>query len=147
MDVLSGPVVVLDGNDCAVLGPQLVAAIKLAYVTRGRPPPRHLLDFADQVNALVRAAKGRTDAQANTPHGPAAGREWPLLPALDPEPAKLTTNEAARLAEVDARTVRKWIQKRDLEASRDHKGAYLVDIGSLAAVIGRRRKENQRKAA
>ena len=56
MDVLSGPVVVLDSDDCAVLGRQLVEAVRLAYVARGRPPPHHLLDFASAVNRAARSS-------------------------------------------------------------------------------------------
>jgi hypothetical protein len=147
VDVLGGPVVVLSGEDCAELGRQLAEAIRLAYRVRGRQAPRHLLAFSDQVNAVVRAARGRTETQVTSSHGPVRGRERPSLPLSD-QPVTLTTSEAAQLAGVHERTVRKWIQRGDVATSQDHEGApHLVYLASLAAKISQRRKDDESKAA
>ena len=146
MDVLGGPVVVLSGDDCAELGRQLAEAIQLGYRARGHLPPRRLKAFSDQVNGAVRAARGRTDGQVNTPRGPARGREGLSVPISD-QPVTLTTSEAAQLAGVHERTVRKWIQRGDVATLQDHEGApHLVYLASLAAKISQRRKEDESKA-
>ncbi len=58
MDVLGGPALILDAADCAVLGPHLVQAIRLAYVGRGTSAPRALVRFSEQVNRMARGSAG-----------------------------------------------------------------------------------------
>ena len=148
MEVLGGPAVVLDGADCAVLGRQLVEAIRLGYVARGRTPPRLLLDFASEVSRAARGfATVPADAQvslrgelARVPAGP--------LPSSCGEPVWLTAAEAARIAEVSVQTMRKCLRARDPRGSRGgHRSAWRVDASELAAWLSRRRKERTQKAA
>jgi excisionase family DNA binding protein len=147
VDVLSGPVVILSGDDCAVLSRQLVEAIRLAYVARGRPPPRHLLDFAEEVSRAARSsATSPTAALASAAAGTVRFRTSPDLPACD-EPVWLTVTEAARVAEVSDGYMRRLARRGDVQASRGRRSAWLIDASSLAAWISRRRKEREGKAA
>ncbi len=148
MEVLGGPVVVLDGADCAVLGRQLVEALRLGYVARGAAPPRALLDFADQVNRADRSSASgsawacRSGPVAEPRNPPAAGG-----PPSSGQPV-LTATEAARAAEVSAGYLRRVLRRGDVEASRGGpRGSWLVHTDSLAAWIGQRREETKRKAA
>jgi len=52
----------------------------------------------------------------------------------------LTVEVAAKLADVHPRTVRKWLTRGAVQSARGPRGAHLVDAGSLAAMISRRRK-------
>lgn len=147
MEVLSGPVVVtLSQDDAATLGGQLAEALKLAYRARGQMPPSLLTAFSDRLNVAARAVRGQFPPQASMGRGPSGGQCGPPLPVSD-QPATLTVALAAALAEVDPRTVRKWIARREVDASRGPRGAWRVDIASLASWINARRKETELKAA
>jgi hypothetical protein len=140
---LSGPSVVLDGDACAALAPWLVRAVRV-YVARGVPPPRPLLDLADEVS---RAARFRADAQATARCGTGQFRSEPFSRPSD-QPEWLTVREAARVAAVSEGYVRRLARRRDVEASRGRSSAWLIDAGSLTAWAGsRNRKERKRKAA
>jgi Helix-turn-helix domain len=145
VDVLSGPVVVLDGADCVILGRQLVEAIRLGYTTRGRPPPRQLLDFADAVSRVARSsARFRTDMQASPSRGHAEPPGEPDPAPSDQEPLLLSTREAARLAGLSKEYMRRCYREGDPRASRGHHGAWFVDAADLDAWISARRKECER---
>ncbi len=149
MDILSGPVVVLDGDDCVILGRQLVEAIRLAYVTRGRTPPRHLLDFANAVSRAGRSTpEFRADAQVSLGDGTAEFRDGPSLPLSD-QPVRLSVREAANLADVSEGFMRRSCRRGDVQAFQAAPGgAWVVDIASLAAWISaRRRKEHDNREA
>jgi hypothetical protein len=148
VDTLTGPAVVLDADDCVVLGRQLVDAIRLGYTSRGRPPPEMLLDFASKVNTVARAssARFRMNAQASPASGTGRPRPAPGLPRSD-QPVRLTATEAAKLAEVSVEFMRRCLRAGDPHGSRGHRSAWLVDTAELAAWISRRRRENERKAA
>ena len=142
MEVLSGPVViVLSQDEAEALGGELAEALRIAHRARGQHPPARLEAFSGRLNAAARAARGQVPGQASGGPGPARGRSARPLPASD-QPATLTVAQAAVLAEVDPRTVRKWLARRQVEAARGPKGAYRVDIASLAAWISQRRKED-----
>jgi hypothetical protein len=140
VEVLSGPVVlVLSQDEAMALGRQLAETLRLAHRSRGQAPPALLTAFSDRLSAAARAAQGRVPAQASTGSGPAGGRCGPPLPVSE-KPVTLTVGQAAVLAEVDARTVRKWIARRQVEAARGPGGAYEVDIASLGLWISEHRK-------
>lgn len=141
MKALSGPVVILDGTDCAVLGQQLADTIQLAYNARGAPAPRALLDFSVAVNRLARRSSQDT-AGSETTRFPAG----PFLPPSE-QPVMLTATEAARIAQVSVQYTRKCLRRGDLRGSRGHQGAWRVDAVEVAAWISRRREENDPKAA
>jgi hypothetical protein len=140
MEALSGPVVlVLSQDEATALGGQLAAMLKTAYRGYGHAAPSLLEAFSGRLNAAARAARGQDAVQASTGYGPARGRSAPPLPVSD-QPVTLTVTQAAVLAEVDARTIRKWIARRQVEAARGPGGAYGVDIASLGLWISERRK-------
>jgi hypothetical protein len=140
VDVLSGPVVLVLGQDEATaLGRQLAETLRLAYRSRGQMPPSLLTAFADRLSTAARAARGQVPAQVTAGGGPGKGRSGPPLPVSE-QPATLTVDQAAVLAEVDPRTVRKWIARREVEAARGPRGAYRVDIASLGLWISEHRK-------
>lgn len=141
---LSGPLVVLDGDACAALAPCLVQAVRL-YTARGVPPPRLLLDHADEVSRA--AARFRADAQVTARRGTGQFRGGPSSRPFG-QPEWFTVREAARVAEVSEGYVRRLARRRDVEASRGRSGAWLIDASSLAAWAGsRNRKERKRRAA
>jgi excisionase family DNA binding protein len=149
--IVSGPerTSVLAGPECAVLGRQLADAIKYGYTARGTVAPRVLLDFAITVN---RAARGSASSAVPPTSAVAAELRNPgdgaVLPSSGEPVATLTVAEAARVAEVSDRYVRKLIQRGSVEALRGHRGTLLVRIDSLAAWLeARSRKENERRAA
>ena len=147
MEVLSGPVVIyLSQDEAAALGRDLAQVLRLAHGTRGQAPPALLEAFSGRLNAVARAARGRDQGQVSVPRGLPQGRSAPPLPPSE-QPARLTVAQAATLAEVDPRTMRKWIQRRHVDACRGPRGALLVDIASLAAWISQRRKEERHREA
>ena len=149
MDVLTGPAVVLDRDDCTLLARQLVEAIRSGYTARGRPPPERLLDLANQVSTVARGAAGETTSGQLGPR-PGTVPCWDagLAPSWGQPAEGLMIPEAAALAGVCESLVRLWCRRGDVQASRGPRGAWKVDIASLAAVIAvRRRKEHERKAA
>ncbi len=149
METFPGPVVVLGGDDCAVLGRQLVEAIRLGYVSRGRTPPRRLLEFADAVN---RAGRGSVTAPAgsrpgapacarNTP--PAAGAAWWQQPE-----STLSVAQAAQAAGCSESYARRLCRKGAVYAVQAvPKGAWLVDAADFAGWLSKRRNGNDREAA
>lgn len=141
MKALSGPVVVLDGTDCAVLGQQLADTIQLAYNARGAPPPRALLDFSVALNRLARGSQ-----QAGPGRETIGFPAGPSLPA-SAQPVMLTATEAARIAEVSVQYRRKCLRRGDLRGSRGRKGAWRVDAVEVAAWVGRRREEDDHRRA
>lgn len=145
MDSLDGPVIILDGADCAVLGRQLVEAIRLGYTRRGGAPPHALLEFADRVNAIARF---RATAQASPGHETGRFPVSPSLPSSDQEPVWLTATEAARIAEVSVQLMRMCLRKGHLKGTRGHRSAWRVDAVDLAAwMVSRRRDDDDTKAA
>jgi len=147
---LAGPVVVLDGRDCAVLGPVLVQVIELAYTSRGTAPNAALLEFSNRVNALKRAFPFHEfpeDAQVSGGHETAKPGDWRSSRASD-QPVMLTATEAARIAEVSVQYMRAICRRGDeLRASRGgRKGAWLIDADDLAGWISERREVNEQKA-
>ena len=66
-------------------------------------------------------------------------------PAGDPD-TLMSVDDAARLAEVHPRTIRKWIQRGHVQAWQGHcRGEPLrVDIASLWVYIRQRRTEHNR---
>jgi len=144
VEILSRPVVItLDDNDAAVLAGQLAAMIQRDYRHGGNLPPRALRDFADMLSG---AASQHGDRQASGRRGTAAFRRGPSLPPLS-EPVRLTAREAAELARVSEGFMRRCCRRGDVQASRAHRGAWAVDIASLAAWISQRRKDHERSKA
>jgi hypothetical protein len=140
--VFSGPVVItLTLEEAEAVGRELAETLRLAHRARGQVPPARLTAFSDRLNAAAKAAKGRASAQASTGTGLVGGRCGPSLPVSD-QPATLTVAQAAVLAEVDPRTVRKWIARRQVEAARGPGGAYEVDIASIALRVSERRRDD-----
>lgn len=148
VEAFSGPVVItLSVEEATALGAIQVEMIKLAYRSRGLMPPSLEIAFSERLNAKARAAQGRAGRQVSSPYGPPGTRAEPPAPLSD-QPVRLSTDEAAKLAEVDARTIRKWIARGDVQASRGRaRGEYRVDIASLAARISQRRKEERHREA
>lgn len=149
MEVHRGGVVVTfnDEGEAAAFARQFREALRLAYGVRHAELPYLLRAVRDGLNAASGATEGRMYPQAGARRGPSGA-----APGHDArrsyEPVRLTVEEAARLAEVHPRTVRKWITGRDIEAVRGPGGAHLVDMGSLTAkIISRRRKDGDSKAA
>ncbi len=137
----------LDGTDCAMLGRQLVEALRLAYVARGRPAPVQLVDLADLVNKAARASAERC---VNTQvRGVIGGRG--LRGGADRsdsgQPVMLTVTEAARVALVSTRYMRELARKKVVDATRKPGGAWAVNAWSLAGWISRRLPDRERKAA
>jgi excisionase family DNA binding protein len=149
LQALAGPVVILDGRDCAVLARQLVEAIRLGYTVRDRPPPRALLDLAGRLNVIARGSgEDRDDCQDTGHDGPGRFRVSLPLPSSGQPATGLTVAEAARLGAVSEGYLRKLIRRGDIEASRDGRSAgYLVRADSVAAWASQRREERDRKAA
>src|ERR1022692_4449999 len=148
MDVLNGPAIVLDADDCVILARQLGEAIRLGYTVRGRPPPERLLDFANQVSTIARsAARSRANVQVSPRRDTGESRDVPPERHSD-QPVRLPIREAAALAQICESLVRSWCRRGDVQASRGPRGAWEVDLASLAAVISvRRRKEHEHTKA
>jgi hypothetical protein len=133
-------------GEAAAFARQFREALHLAYGVHRAEPPYLLRAARDGLNATVGADGGRAYPQAGAGRGPSGA-----APGHDPrssyQPALLTVQEAARLAEVDPRTLRKWIERRQVEACRGPGGAHQVDMGSLVAkIIIRRRNGNDEQA-
>jgi hypothetical protein len=150
VETVAGPVIVLDAHDCALLGRQLVEAIRLGYVLRGQPPPRHLLEFAEQVNAAVRGfADIPASPQVTEPHETAKAAVARSSAASDQPVIRLTADEAAKIAGMSVQHMRACLRRGEPQGSREgYQGAWRVDSDELAAWLSqKRRKENDRKAA
>lgn len=149
MEVTSGaPAITFrDEGEAAAFARQLREALKLAYGVRHAELPYLLRAARDGLNAAFGATEGRLYPQADARRGP-SGAALSHDARRSYEPVRLTVEEAARLAEVHPRTVRKWITGRDIEAVRGPRGAHLVDVSSLTAkIISRRRKEDDESKA
>lgn len=133
MEVLGGrAVVIVDAGEAAALSRQLVEAIRLGYVARGRTPPRLLLDLAEGVS---RAAAGPR------PPGAAPPPPWPL------GMAPLTVAEAARLAAVSRSFITRGCRARWFEADRGRGGSWIIDPLSFAAWLAARDRARAGRAA
>jgi hypothetical protein len=140
-------VVTLTEDDAAVLSRQLVEAIRLAYVARGRPPPHQLLTLSTAVSQAARSfAEVRTEPQVGTPRELAPVRGGPV-PSSSLEPVWLSAEEAARVGKVTVQQMRKFLRRGDLKGERSgHRGSWLVGTNELGAWLERRRKERQKAA-
>jgi hypothetical protein len=146
VEVVSGPAVLLDGHDCAVLGRQLAQALQAAYGAPGRPMPRHLAEFAGMLNRAARGSREfRVDAQVGGLAGTGEFRDGLPRPSSE-EPVRLTIREAALLAGVSEGYMRRCCRRGDVQASRAHRGAFAVDIASLAVWVGEHRKQREKAA-
>lgn len=134
MQTLAGPAVILDAADCPVLGRQLVEAVRLAYVARGRTPPRLLLQFADLLNCAGRssaAAPGTSRSeggsrQQNT--GTGADRAWWRQPDI-----VLTVAGAAQAAGVSHSYIRRLCREGTVYAVQAAPaGQWLIDAEGFA---------------
>ncbi len=101
--VLDGPVLMMDGAQCAALRGALVEAIRLGYTARGSLPPRVLEEHSNEVAIIARAVEQRR-ADSSFPQvtpglGAADLRTVPSKPCSQ-EPVTLTIGEAARWAGV-----------------------------------------------
>jgi hypothetical protein len=139
--VTRGFIVVLDEHETALLGRQLADAVKLWHA-RGSGAPAFLEAFSGRVNTAVRAAKGRTSEQVKSGRGPGEAAPGRFPPCSD-EPVRMTTKEAAVLAEVDPRTMRKWIEGGAVEADRGPRGAHRVDMSSLVVWLSQHRRQDE----
>lgn len=137
-------VITLTQDDATALAHQLARAIQIAYGRPGVHAPLLLLDFAAEIS---RSARFRASPQVRPGAGTDQFRSGPSPAVSEQQPEWLTVKEAAKLAEVSEGFMRRCCRARDVEASRDHRSAWLVDASSLRAWIGRRRKELDRKAA
>jgi hypothetical protein len=127
--------IVFSTAEAAVISRQLSRTIQRAYGAPGSPPPpRLLLDLASEISA---ASSARTE--------PVKFRDQAPVP-LCRQPDTLTTRDAAGRAEVSEGFMRRCCRRGDVEASRGHRSAWLVDADSLDAWVSQRRKQ-QRKAA
>ena len=142
-------VVTLDEGDAAALARQLARAIRLGWVTRGQPPPRLLLDFAESLNRAARSSASgtqtRTSDLAAEPGNPQASTPLPRWE----QPETLTVRDAAAAVGVSTSYLRRLIRKGaiDVMAPGHHQSAYAVYTDSLTAWASRRRRSHERKAA
>jgi hypothetical protein len=132
-----------DDEEAEAFAHHLAVMARVTYEARGAAVPRIVRAARDSLNAAgYRASRGQGNTQAKSRRGPpeaALGHDAPC----SEQPARLTVsvNEAAMLGEVCPRTVRKWITSREIEAVRGPRGAWRVDLGSLATKIGQRRRD------
>jgi hypothetical protein len=150
VEVLDGPVVVVSGAEVPVLARQLVEALRLAYVVRGRAAPHALLEFTDQLSRIARGSAGSAQLPSSAPLTEPGRFRGALPVTASGQPERLTVREAAERAEVSEGYLRRACRRRDVEASRGGPGSagWLVDTDSLDLWIeGRRRKEHQQRKA
>lgn len=136
-----------DDDEAEAFGYQIATAIKLAYDVRDAAVPSLLRAARDYlVPDASGAMRGNVNPQVIAPRGPSKVAPGHDVPRSDQ--VGVTVNEAARLARVHPRTVRKWLEAHRVDSVRSPRGVQLVDWGSLAAEITRRQKEtDDRKAA
>lgn len=143
MKVLSGPALVLDGDDCMTLSGPLVEAIRLGYRARGLEPPRALLEHAEAVSRVARRfASVRVNPQVRAPGEPATARVRSSQP-LSSEPVWLSADEAARIAGISVHRMRKCLREQDPKGSRGARSAWRVEAGVFAAWLSRSRTESE----
>lgn len=151
MAVLGGPVLVLDGAQCAALHGALTEAIQLGYITRGILPPRVLVEHSDEVAIIARGA-GQRRADASFPQvtpgvGAADLRAVPGQSSSQ-EPVTLTIGEAARWAGISEGHMRSLCRRGDVHASRAGRSAWAVDVASVWAwMVGHNRTEPEQRAS
>jgi excisionase family DNA binding protein len=147
LSIHPGPLVTIERDVCVPLGRHLVEAIRL-YLARGIPPPKLLIDHADEVNQAARSFAGfREEPQVSPARETVEASQGAILPGL-PQPDWLTASEAARLAGCSVQWMRKCLRGGDLTGSRGAGSAWRIDPAELDAwLVGRRRKENEQKAA
>jgi hypothetical protein len=126
-------------------------AVALAYGSPGQPaPPQPLLDLLRIVSrGAERASAHRQERmQVTVASGHAAVRAAAAPEALGAEPETVSTKDAAAIARLSERHMRRVAREHAIEAWTDHHGAWRFEIDSLAAwVAARHRKETMRKAA
>jgi hypothetical protein len=143
VEITTGSLVIAfrDEGEAAAFADQLGEAIRRGWAVHRLQPPRLLAAARQGLRTALGAAGGRASAQAAGGGGPAgAAPGGPAARSYQPD--TLTTEIAARLAEVHPRTVRKWIAEGAVQSVRGPRGAHQVDAGSLAVMISRRRKEH-----
>ncbi len=151
MAVLDGPVLMMDGAQCAALRGALVEAIRLGYTARGSLPPRVLEEHSNEVAIIARAVEQRR-ADSSFPQvtpglGAADLRTVPGQPCSQ-EPVTLTIGEAARWAGISEGHMRSLCRKRDVHASRAGQSAWAVDVASVWAwMVSRNRTEPDQRAS
>jgi hypothetical protein len=119
---------------------ELDEAIKFGYRLRRAEPPWLLNTARKGLDARLGAARGRTDSQVSRHIGPVQAAPGQIAASSDQPDTLVGTEMAARIARVDPRTVRKWIDKRLIDAVRGPRGEHLVEVGSLHMQISRSRK-------
>lgn len=144
MDVVpAGLLPVMTPSEADVLGRQLGEAIRWGYTARGWQVPPLLAEWR---RILARAAQDHPYPQVSAGDVPSGFRDDTTVPASE-QPVRLTATEAANLAGVSEGYMRRLIRRGDVEASRGRRGAWAVDISSLAAWISQRREERNSKVA
>jgi hypothetical protein len=129
-----------DEGEAADFARQLGDALRRGWGIHQAEPPLVLKTAWRDLDAALRAGWGRTNAQVNASRGPIGAAPGGIAPSSE-QPDTLGTELAAKLANVHPRTLRKWIKGRLVEARRGPRGAYQVDVASLAAQISRSRTE------
>jgi hypothetical protein len=133
-----------DEGEAAAFADQLGEAIRRGWAVRQLEPPWLLAAARQGLSVALGAARGRSSAQVIAGRGPVRAAHGGPAPRSY-QPDTLTTEIAARLAEVHPRTVRKWIARGTVQSVRGPGGAHQVDAGSLAVMISRRRKEDDER--
>ena len=137
-----------DEAEAATFARLLGEAIWRGWKVRQAEPPRLLADVRKDLDAALRAGRGRMDSQATSRSGPVQAAPGQLPPSSDQPVTLIGTEMAARLANVHPRTVRKWIKRGLVDARPGPRGAHLVDVATLAMQISRNRKgDDEREAA
>ena len=124
---------------------ELGEAIRFGYLVRRAEPPWLLNAAYKDLGARLGAAEGRTDPQVSLGSGPVQAAPAHIAASSHQPGTLIGTEMAARLASVHPRTIRKWIEKRRIDAVKGPRGEHLVDAGSLAMQMSRIRKENDER--
>ena len=141
MEVLAGPVIVLDGSgrEADVLARWLSAAIQRQHGAPGSPPPPlTVLQLADQVSRITRSSEPRN------PPVPSRFRDDQAAAACEREPDRLSVREASQRTGLSESFLRRLCRQRSVvTAPRAHdRSAWRIDARSLAAWDARRREEH-----
>ena len=139
---LTGPALLLDAVDAARVDQQLRDAIRLAWLTRRLPPPRALLELADDIHRL--ANRFRANVQVATL--PETGRANLPIPLRACDQHGLTVQQAAAVMGVSDQYARRLARRGDITASRQgQRGTWLIDSASALAWADRRHHHHQRE--
>jgi excisionase family DNA binding protein len=151
LDVIGGPAVVVSGPELQMLARQLPETIRLAYLVRGKYPPRALLDFSVAVNQAVAGTCGTHSAAFGAGQAcPAEPRNSRLVPGArtSGKPVTLSVKEAAEATKVSESYLRRLVRIGVLERAGRPEGEMRVFADSLAAWHERRhRRETSAEAA